>query len=386
MKFLNSIYEKKILFFLCISFLLYGNTLKNGYALDDQFVTENSYTNKGLKTIKKIFTSYYAESDGKNNYEYRPIVKLSFALEHELFGVRPWVGHLINILLYAICLLLLYKVLLLIFHQQTSTFNLLIVLLFAVLPIHTEVVASLKNRDVLLCFLFCMQIIIQLDKFFKTNNYIYLVYAIVLGVLGLLTKRDILPYLAITPLILYKKHKFKIAPFIIITIVFISALILSKAIKDQFLDKTLSERIYKYHENPLFFDRLFSSKLSTAFNALGFYLKMLVLPNNMSCYYGHQTLDIFNFLSIYSILGIVLFILLVFYFFKLIKTENPIWYAVVFFGIAISMYLNIVKVVPGIVGDRFVFSASIGFSILIVYLLLFYINKNLKINSLKKLM
>ncbi|MBK8366588.1 MAG: tetratricopeptide repeat protein [Bacteroidetes bacterium] len=111
---------------------------------------------------------------------------------------------------------------------------------------------------------------------------------------------------------------------------------------------------------------------------------MLVLPNNMSCYYGHQTLDIFNFLSIYSILGIVLFILLVFYFFKLIKTENPIWYAVVFFGIAISMYLNIVKVVPGIVGDRFVFSASIGFSILIVYLLLFYINKNLKINSLKE--
>ncbi|MBK8366589.1 MAG: hypothetical protein IPL10_03970 [Bacteroidetes bacterium] len=122
--------------------------------MDDQFVTENSYTNKGLKTIKKIFTSYYAESDGKNNYEYRPIVKLSFALEHELFGVRPWVGHLINILLYAICLLLLYKVLLLIFHQQTSTFNLLIVLLFAVLPIHTEVVASLKNRDVLLCFCF----------------------------------------------------------------------------------------------------------------------------------------------------------------------------------------------------------------------------------------
>lgn len=56
---------------------------------------------------------------GKNNYEYRPIVKLSFAIEHELFGVRPWVGHLINVILYSLCLFLLFKVLQIIFHNQT---------------------------------------------------------------------------------------------------------------------------------------------------------------------------------------------------------------------------------------------------------------------------
>lgn len=353
----------------------------NGYGLDDQFVTENNYTNKGLKSIKKIFSSYYAENDGKNNYEYRPIVKLSFAIEHELFGVRPWVGHLINVMIYSLCLFLLFKVLQIIFHNQTSLFSLYIVLLFAVLPIHTEVVASLKNRDVLMCFSFCMLIILQLDSFFKTSNYLYVFYAIILGILGFLTKYDILPYLAITPLVLYKKHKLKIKPFLIITSVFIIAYFLSKTVKHEFLDKTFSERIYKYHENPLFFDHLFSSKLSTAFNALGFYLKMLILPTNMSCYYGYNTLDMFNFLSIYSIIGITLFVTLVVYFFKYIKTENPIWYGIVFFGISISMYLNIVKVVPGIVGDRYLFSASIGFSIITIYLLLKYVNKNIRINN-----
>ncbi len=383
-KIMTFIYEKKIILFFCISFLLYGNTLVNGYGLDDQFVTENSYTNNGLKSIKKIFSSYYAENDGKNNYEYRPIVKLSFAIEHELFGVRPWVGHLINVILYSLCLFLLFKVLQIIFHNQTSLFSLYIVLLFAVLPIHTEVVASLKNRDVLLCFSFCMLIILQLDSFFKTNNYLYVFYAIIFGILGFLTKYDILPYLAITPLVLYKKHKLKITPFLIITAVFIAAYFLSKIVKHQFLDKTFSERVYKYHENPLFFDHLFSSKLSTAFNALGFYLKMLILPTNMSCYYGYNTLDMFNFLSIYSILGVTLFIILVFYFFKYIKTENPIWYAIVFFGLSISMYLNIFKVVPGIVADRYLFSASIGFSIITIYLLLKYVNKNINTNHFQK--
>ncbi|MES2760750.1 MAG: tetratricopeptide repeat protein [Bacteroidota bacterium] len=379
------IYEKKFLFFLCISFLLYGNTLKNGYTIDDQFVTENSYTNKGLKSIKKIFSSYYSENDGKNNYEYRPIVKLSFALEHQLFGVRPWVGHLINLILYALCLFLLFKVLRLIFHNYPLLFSLYIVLIFAVLPLHTEVVASLKNRDVLLCFSFNMLIIIQLDLFFQTKNYLRLILALVLCMLSYLTKYDVLPFLAITPLVLYKKHKFKIAPFLIIIVLFIVGYYLSKTVKHQFLDKTFSERIYKFHENPLFFENTLSLKLSTAFNALGFYLKMLILPTNMSCYYGYHTIDMYNFFSVYAILGIVLFCFMAFYFFKYFKEETPIWYAIIFFGISISMYLNIIRPVPGIIGDRFAFTASIGFAILLAYVLLTYINKNIKAENIQKM-
>lgn len=384
MKFLNSIYEKKILFFLCISFLLYGNTLKNGYAIDDQFVTENNYTNKGLKSIPKIFSSYYAENDGKNNYEYRPIVKVSFAIEHQFFGVRPWVGHLINLILYAVCLFLLFKVLRLIFYNHTLFFSVCITVFFAVLPIHTEVVASLKNRDILLCFIFCMLIIIQMDTFFKTNNYLYLFYALLLAIISFLTKYDVLPFLAIAPIALYKKHKFKILPIIITSITFTGSYFLSKTVKQQLLNKTAGERIYKFYENPLFFEHEYIDRISTAFNCVGHYLKMSLFPSNMSCYYGYNTIDLFNFFSIYAIIGAALILLMIFYFFKLIKTEHPVWYAIIFFGMSISMYLNILKIVPGIVADRFLFSASIGFSIFIVYLIFIIINKNIQIDSFKK--
>lgn len=376
MTFAEGLTRKTFLLFLLVSLILYGNTLRNGYGIDDQFVTENNITNKGFKSFKKIFTSYYAD-DGKNTYEYRPFVKVSFAIEHQLFGVRPWVGHLINIVLYALCLFLLNKALLLIFYARPPAFSLCVTLLFAFLPVHAEVVASLKNRDVLLCFICCMCIIIQVDAFFRTRNYLYILYAAVFSVIGFLTKYDLLPYLVITPLVLFKKHRaqIKIIPVLCAMGIFLVGFYASKGVKNLFLDKSLVDRVYNYSENPLLFDHSLSLKLSAGFNALGFYVKMLIFPSNMVCYYGYNTIPIHDFFSFYAITGMVVFAVMVFYFFKLIKTEHPVWYAIVFSGISISMYLNIAKPVTGIVAERFLFFASIGFCIWLAHVFFTFLNR-----------
>lgn len=380
----DGLIRKPFLLFLLVSLILYGNTLRNGYGIDDQFVTENNITNKGVKSFKKIFTSYYAD-DGKNTYEYRPFVKVSFAIEHQLFGVRPWVGHLINLVLYALCLFLLNKVLLLIFYARPPLFSLCVTLLFAFLPVHAEVVASLKNRDVLLCFICCMCIIIQLDAFFRTNNYLYILYAALFSIIGFLTKYDLLPYLVIAPLVLYKKHraKIKIVPVLFAAGIFLTGFLMSKVVKNLFLDKSLVDRVYNYSENPLLFDHSLSLKLSTGFNALGFYFKMLLFPSNMVCYYGYNTLPIHDFFSLYAITGMILFVVMLVYFFKLIKTEHPIWYAIVFSGISISMYLNIARPVTGIVAERFLFFASIGFCIFLAHLFFTFLNRKQEPPTLK---
>jgi Flp pilus assembly protein TadD len=385
MRFAELLIRRKFLLFLLLSLLLYGNTLKNGYAIDDQFVTEHNITTKGLKSVKKIFTSYYAD-DGKNTYEYRPFVKVSFALEHQLFGIHPWVGHLINSVLYALCLFLLYKALLIIFHTHPPLFSLCVTLVFAFLPVHTEVVASLKNRDVLLCFICCMCILIQVDAFFRTNNYLHILYAAAFSIVGFLTKYDLLPFLVITPLVLYKKYKLniKVIPVVVATGIFVMGFYASKAVKHLFLDKSLTDRAYNYSENPLFFDHSFSLKLSTAFNVIGFYAKMMLFPTKMVCYYGYNTLPVSNFFSPYAIVGIVLFALMVFYFFRFFKTENPTWYAIVFSGISMSMYLNIVRPVTGIVAERFMFFSSIGFCIFLVHICFVYANKKTVSEMLKQ--
>ena len=76
--------------FVLICFLFYGNSISNGYSLDDELVTTtdrkvHQNVEKGLAGIKSIFTSNYA-IDGKQNYEYRPIVTLSYAIEKSVFG------------------------------------------------------------------------------------------------------------------------------------------------------------------------------------------------------------------------------------------------------------------------------------------------------------
>jgi Tfp pilus assembly protein PilF len=375
MTFAEGLIRKPLLLFLLVSLILYGNTLWNGYGLDDEFVTENNITNEGIKSFKKIFTSYYAD-DGKSAYEYRPFVKVSFALEHQLFGVRPWVSHLINLVLYALCLFLLHKVLLLVFHARPPLFSLCVALLFAFLPVHAEVVASLKNRDVLLCFICCMGIIIQLDAFFRTRHYLHLAWAVLFSLIGFLTKYDLLPYLVIAPLVLYKKYRaqVKIIPLLYAAGIIFTGFFLSKAVKLLLLNKSVGERIYSYSENPLLFDHSLALKFSTAFNTLGFYFKMLLFPSKMVCYYGYDTIPIHDFFSAYAIPGMLLLLTMIFYFFKLIKTENPVWYAIVFSGISISMYLNVVKPVTGIVAERFLFFASIGFCMFLVHLFFTYLN------------
>lgn len=368
--------SRKFLLFLLVSFVLYGNTLRNGYAMDDQFVTETSISTKGFSAVKEIFTTYYAE-DGKSVYEYRPVVKLSFALEHQLFGVRPWLSHLVNLILYALCLFLLYKVLRLIFHSQAAIFSLCISLVFACLPVHAEVVASLKNRDVLLCFMCGMGILLQADAFFRSNNYLHVLYAALLAFIGFLTKVELLPYLILTPLVFYKKYCFrrKPLPLLITTCIFAVGYYGAGAIKHQLLDAALDVRLYNYTENPLFAEDSFMLRISAAFNVLGHYLKMFVLPTNMVCYYGYDTLPVTDMLSAYALAGMMLSGLMLFFFFKLFKTESPFWYAIIFFAIPVSMFLNVLKIVPGIVAERFMFSASIGFSILLVHLCYLYFNK-----------
>ena len=142
--------SKRDLLFSCIlvilAFMLYGNSLKNGYALDDAYVVHGKEeVLKGIAGIPEIITSRYADDEG-NSFGYRPVATITFALEHVFWQQNPHVSHFFNVLLYALCLILVYKVLRRIFHGINKRFLFVSVLLFAAHPIHTEVVNSLKEQ------------------------------------------------------------------------------------------------------------------------------------------------------------------------------------------------------------------------------------------------
>lgn len=144
-----------LLIIAAFTFLLYANTLGNGYNMDDELVTKNHrLTSQGISAIPEIFTSPYYQDNMGYAYEYRPMVLASFALEHQFFGESPFMGHLLNLLLYIGLCVALYKFLLLLGGVVTPALALFVVLLFSAFTAHTEVVCSIKNRDELLGLLF----------------------------------------------------------------------------------------------------------------------------------------------------------------------------------------------------------------------------------------
>ena len=355
-----------------IVFAFYGNTLKNGYSLDDSNVTEKeNITAKGVAAIPKIIKTHYVERSEDLHFDYRPIVKISFAVEHELFGVNPSTSHFFNLVIYIICLYMLYAVLLLLFSNYDSKLLLYVVILFAIMPIHSEVVASLKNRDILLCFLFSMAGLKCFILFFEsdTKKWWLLIYGTLSFYLASLSKLDAVPYLAITPVLLYAKHRGQIKWVIITGTLLLFSFMLFDTTKNVLVEKSNFERPYYFFENPLFFDKSLYFKIIATFNCLGFYIIQTIFPVKQCSYYGLETISVFK-LTTWGYIGIISTPLLVFGLIKsFIKKDLLLFTGIFIFCASISMYLNLIEPVVGIVADRFTFFASIGISIIVISLL-----------------
>ncbi len=369
---IKNYFNKQRLLLLIVVALLYGNVLKNGYSLDDSIVTESSnITAKGIKAIPKLLRSYYIERAKNVKFEYRPLAKISFALEHELFGVNVVVSHFINLLLYAIALFLLYGALKVLFSAYDDAIAFYCTLLFAIMPIHTEVVASLKNREELLCFIFCMIALKQFLLFFDSGfkKWLSFFFALLAFYLAFLTKLDALPFLAVIPILAYVKTRLHLKQTIVFGALLFGTYFLYILTKRGALEKTAAKRMSAWFENPLFFEYVLKYRITAMFNSLGFYINQELFPFKQSCYYGYDTIPVFR-LSWHGWLGILASPLIAWGLIRSYLKKDFLLFAGLFiFCGSVSMYLNLVRPAVGIVADRFAFLSSLGAAITIVALL-----------------
>ena len=140
-----------------VAFIAYANAWPNTLAWDDTlFSMENRAASVTLTEAGRFFTSDVWASTGKASNLYRPLLMLSVALDIQMFG--SWFSgyHLVNILLHimvSISVFGLVRYLLQACVEKTtlaSQVALLSALIFAVHPIHAEVVNSIFNRSDLL--------------------------------------------------------------------------------------------------------------------------------------------------------------------------------------------------------------------------------------------
>ena len=148
-----------------LSCLLYLNTLNHDYALDDAIVIhKNIFTTNGFSGIPDLLSndSFYGffQERGKSQLvsggRYRPLTPVMFAIEWGLFGNTPFIGHLINVLLYAFLAVVVYRFFLFLLGKKKHALwaSAIAALIFTIHPVHSEVVANIKGRDEICALLF----------------------------------------------------------------------------------------------------------------------------------------------------------------------------------------------------------------------------------------
>lgn len=179
---------------------LYAVTFNHSFNMDDELVTKgHRFVSKGVSGIPDIIKSPYYEDDLGYSYEYRPVTHISFALEHQFFGGTARSGHVLNTLLYGLSCLVMFN-LLLRMVPTIPAFAIMAVLLFATHPMHTEVVASIKNRDEILALLFAMLALGQAWQFSLKGAFWRPLMVIALMLMSLLSKSSAASFLFIVPL------------------------------------------------------------------------------------------------------------------------------------------------------------------------------------------
>lgn len=372
------------LILLILSIGLYYNTAFNEFSMDDGMINiENPTQAKGLAAIPEIFSTPYSSLNG-NSLGYRPITRLSFALEYQFTAnskFNPLISHVISTLLYALAIFLLYGVLRRLLRNFNPWFIFIIMLFFVAHPTHTEVVASLKNRDILLNFLFSFLAIKMFVNWADFKKIKYLVYGLISFFLALLSKETAIAQLAVFPLVLYFFTDMPLKKIMLFTGGLLALIVVTLGIPALFLPSF--NRIYSYFENPLAFEDNFFVVLATGFYSLGWYLKMLVFPYPLSFYYGYNMLPIVSFTNIWAILSFLVYAGMFVYAIINIKKKTFLSFVFLYFIINISMYANIVAPVPGIVGDRFMFFPSLAFIMFFVWFLFKILGVEIKGHKIK---
>jgi len=351
-------------------FLLYAGTIRYAYTLDDfAAINSNRYVQAGASGIGDILqTAYWSGYMASNNTLYRPVPLILFALEWQFFPDNPAAGHFMNVLLYALTGVLLYRLLNKLFkgHILLSFTG---ALLFLAHPVHTEVVANIKSCDEILCLLFCLISLSKLLDYMDSGKGSALVSSAGAFFLALLSKENAITWLAVFPLaaMLFKLAKpqraFTLAiPHAVMAILYVA--ILTGIQHGMLVTKTenLTNNILAAAPDGL-------TRLATVLFVLGKYLLLLVFPLHLSMDYSFAAIRLMNFGDIGVLASLFVLLALVATGIYAFRKKSVLGFCILYFFITISLVSNMVFVIGTVMADRLLYMPSLGLALAVAWLL-----------------
>ncbi len=388
--------------------LPYLNTISHEFVWDDKLVIlENEVTRAGLDGLPEIWTTpaYIAGRDA-----WRPLTQSTHAWMWEFFGDNPLPEHLLNILIFGLCSLALYRFGKILFMNSAPSFVLLAAIVFAVHPVHTEVVANVKGRDELLSFLFSiLALTLYLHHCRKNSKWRHyaILGSIFLFVLAMLSKFNSVTMLAFLPfgvwwcspsggrrpeiagslviafgLLGFAFYSEWIAALSILPAMFLfhrkarSRIWLGVA----FLILPVSFYFFRNDAGPYDMNRstgiatepgilnnvLFgaegtSETIGTTIAIMGKYILLLFYPHPLVQSYGYNQFPIHSFSHPAAWLSLLVLLVMTFFLWKGFRKQSPWLMGLVLFLTGISIYSEIFELTADTLAERNLFLPSAGF-------------------------
>jgi len=382
------------------SFVVYFNTLNNGFVYDDDTIIVKNANNLSLKNIPGYFTN---QGDYKYVFGalYRPLIMTSFSIDYSLFGLKPGGFHFINILLHTAATIVLFLVLLLLFgkYEYGILASLLSSLIFAVHPVHTEAVAFISSRtDILTTLFFFLSFYyfllyrgFSLPSFEKEKNKSkkkdhdkkidtkevdvkkYFIFSVIAYSLGLLSKEMIitLPVMLLLFDLLISKPKIKniLKDYVIFFVVTVLYLIIRYfAIKD-IETKPIFDWFYGKDALTIF---------ATMVKTIPVNIKLLFVPIGLLYNYNgviSYANSLFEINSTLSILFIILLFVIAIFF---LKNKKYYSFSIFIFFIGLMPVINIIPT-ANVMAERYLYMLSFPLCIAITY----FVSENINFKNLK---
>lgn len=375
---------------LLITTVAYLPTLWNQYNIDDEFFTKNkNVTDAGWQGIPRILNSGYTFGDIEYSYGYRPISLITYNITYNLFGENVMLHHFINLILYLVLISIFINIIF--YFVEDSKYVLLISLLFAVHPLHTEVVANLKSRDILLAYL-CLMIMLRLILYLVGTPKIERRILYVIGILLVQALSFICHPVAIlfVPVILLFYYFTDDSTTIrkkllyIFTFGFASAFVLwllNAGIDASVPMSIQTERFI--NENPFYYNKFPLERYLSSLYWWAYTIWISFIPWKLCHFYGFGALDVFSELSLFQKIGTIFTLSILFYglfrfvvlsFKAISKQKRLLAFSFFVFFLFSFAQSNIYRLMPGIIAERWIFMNALFPILWILYYLKKYIS------------
>ncbi|HOK21774.1 MAG TPA: hypothetical protein PLO66_03665 [Bacteroidales bacterium] len=375
--------NKKLCCFLFIAAtILYLPTITFDYTLDDGFmIVDNKYTQQGIKGVKDIFThDVFASFLGEDSKivagsRYRPFTHFIFAIQKELFGFKPWIGHLTNILSYALLVSMLFLVILKLLSippfnkENAKIIAFLATVLYLFHPIHTEVVCNIKSLDEIFSMLGSLGAILLLLSYHNKPKIYKLFLSGFIFFIALLSKENAITWIGVWALWLIFTHKTFSKKYIINSfLVLLLPAVLFLFIRSQVIGEIFNKEIQENLLNNPFIYSTKAEEIATVFFTWLLYFKLLIFPHPLTHDYYPKQIPILNFSDFRVWLALLLVIGIFYLLIWSCKRKPIIAFSILIFICNFSIVSNLLFNVGTFMNERFVFSASTGFTLALGWL------------------